>query len=262
MDKFKLYYFIRENDKINEMNYLRFHKKTLGIKYEDSNNLDRFEYIIFNYSKMNDENKKKIDTLFSKYDKSHIYFTFIKAITKMSCTKKVPNDLEKYFNINTIKESFVQLGLSKEIKRNEKGAYEIILPNEDTIIFKGMIDDQKFLQGLEGHCHSYSDGALDHTYKYIDDVYICTGMFKDIFGNNLYHSIIVEDGIARDYVSNIDMPLEDYIKLFNFKILNMQNKISYKAQVNELNSSDKSFRESHILDPLKITVYNKKMKRK
>lgn len=260
MDKYKLYYFIKENNKLNKIKYNRFYKKTLAIKYEDKNKLDRFEYIIFNYSKMNNENKLKIDKLFSNHEKSFLYFIFIKAITKMSCDKKIYNTLENYYNIDTIKKSFVEMGLIKEIYKNEKGIYEITLPNNDIIIFRGIIDDQKYLEDLNGHCHLYCNDILDYDYKYSDDVCICTGIFKDIYGNNFHHSIIIEKGIARDFVSNIDMPFEDYVNLFNFKIINIQNKISYKAEINKLNSGDKQFRESKILEPLKIAVYNKKMK--
>lgn len=91
-----------------------------------------------------------------------------------------------------------------------------------------------------------------------NDVIICTGIIKSLFGHKMYHTIIVDQGNAMDFVNNIQMPLEDYINIFDFDIINMQDKISFFATINMLNNNDIEFRDSNLNEPLKCTL-NKQM---
>ena len=103
---------------------------------------------------------------------------------------------------------------------------------------------------------------LNHDiYKNNNDVIICTGIIKSLFGREMYHTIIVDQGNAMDFVNNIQMPLEDYINIFDFDIINMQDKISFFATLNMLNHDDIEFKDSNLSEPL-MCALNKQMYKK
>ena len=144
-------------------------------------------------------------------------------------------------------------------QKDDNNILELVLPNNDVVMINPCIINQNLLDKISGECHNFSRFMLNHDiYKNNNDVIICTGIIKSLFGHKMYHTIIVDQGNAMDFVNNIQMPLEDYINIFEFDIINMQDKISFFATVNMLNHDDIEFRDSNLNEPLKCTL-NKQM---
>lgn len=218
-------------------------------------------YMILNLSKYDYKVKSHIKKLISKCGASFIYMSYIKAINYLSCEIKSENSLDILFESKTIENSFIESGLVKKIshKKDDNNTLELVLPNNDVVMINPCIINQNFLNKISGECHNFSKFMLNHDiYKNNNDVIICTGIIKSLFGHKMYHTIIVDQGNAMDFVNNIQMPLEDYINIFDFDIINMQDKISFFATINMLNHDDIEFRDSNLNEPLKCTL-NKQM---
>lgn len=224
----------------------------------------KYLYMIFNLSKYDYEVKNNIKKLISKCDKSFIYMIYIEAINYLLCKVKSKNSVNILFDLKTIEDSFIETGLVKKISHEKDYNYklELVLPNNDVVMVKPCIINQNEIDNISDECHNFSRFMLNYdVYKNNYDVMICTGFIKSLFGRKLYHTIIVDQGIAMDFVNNIQMPLEDYINIFDFDIINMQDKISFFATLNMLNYDDIEFKDSNLSEPLKCAL-NKQMNEK
>lgn len=233
--------------KVNDKNYKAYGKNYL--------------YKILNLSKYDNKVKSHIKKLVSKCDTSFLYMSYIEAINYLLCEVKSKNSINILFNLKTIENSFIESGLVKKIshKKDDNNILELVLPNNDVVMINPCIINQNLLDKISGECHNFSRFMLNHDiYKNNNDVIICTGIIKSLFGHKMYHTIIVDQGNAMDFVNNIQMPLEDYINIFDFDIINMQDKISFFATINMLNHDDIKFRDSNLNEPLKCTL-NKQM---
>lgn len=220
-----------------------------------------YSYKILNLSKYDYEVKKHIKKLISKCDTSFLYMSYIEVINYLLCEVKSKNSINILFDLKTIENSFIESGLVKKIthKKDDNNILELVLPNNDAVVINPCIINQNLLDKISGECHNFSRFMLNHDiYKNNNDVIICTGIIKSLFGREMYHTIIVDQGNAMDFVNNIQMPLEDYINIFDFDIINMQDKISFFATVNMLNHDEIEFRDSNLNEPLKCTL-NKQM---
>lgn len=220
-----------------------------------------YSYKILNLSKYDYEVKKHIKKLISKCDTSFLYMSYIEVINYLLCEVKSKNSINILFDLKTIENSFIESGLVKKIthKKDDNNILELVLPNNDVVVINPCIINQNLLDKISGECHNFSNFMLNHDiYKNNNDVMICTGIIKSLFGREMYHTIIVDQGNAMDFVNNIQMPLEDYINIFDFDIINMQDKISFFATVNMLNHDEIEFRDSNLNEPLKCTL-NKQM---
>ncbi len=230
-------------------------------KLKNKGNDKNYLYMILNLSKYDYKVKNHIKKLISKCYTSFIYMSFIDLINYLSCEIKSENSLDILFEPKTIENSFIESGLVKKIshKKDDNQTLELVLPNNDVVVVNPCIIDQNFLNEISGECHNFSRFILnDDIYENNDDVMICTGIIPSLFGHKIYHTIIVDQGNAMDFVNNIQMPLEDYINMFNFDIINMQDKISFFSTINMLNHDDIEFRDSNLSEPLKCAL-NKQM---
>ena len=236
--------------KVNDKNYKAYGKNYL--------------YKILNLSKYDNKVKNNIKRLISKCDKSFLYLSYIKAINYLLCKVKSENSINLLFNLKTIEDSFIETGLVKKIshKKDDNYKLELVLPNNDVVMVDTCIINQNVLDKISGECHNFSIFMLNHdVYKNNYDVMICTGFIKHIFGCKMYHTVIVHQGNAMDFVNNIQMPLEDYINIFDFDIINMQDKISFFATLSMLNHDDIEFKDSNLSEPL-MCALNKQMYKK
>lgn len=267
MNKYDKFYNKNENKTKLTFDELLMQLMTCKIKANDKNYKaagKNYVYKILNLSKYDCEVKNNIKKLISKCDKSFLYMSYIEVINYLLCEVKSENSINILFNLKTIEDSFIESGLVKKIshKKDNDIILELVLPNDDVVMVNSCVASQNLLENISGECHNFSRFVLNYDmYKNNYDVMICTGTIKHIFGRKMYHTVIVDQGIVRDFVSNIQMPLEDYINMFDFDIINMQDKISFFATINRLNHDDIEFKDSDLNEPLKCTL-NKQMNEK
>ncbi len=267
MNKYNKFYNKNENKTKLIFDELLMQFMMSKIKANDKNyKVDGKNYVykILNLSKYDCEVKNNIKKLISKCNISFIYMCYINAINYLSCKIKNENSFNKSFDLKTIENSFIESGLVKEIlhKKDNDTVLELILPNNDVVMVDSCAVSQNLIDYICDDCHNFSRSMLNYDmYKNNYDVMICTGIIKHIFGRKMYHTVIVDQGNVKDFANNIKMPLEDYINLFGFNIINMQDKISFFATVNKLNHDDIEFKDSDLNEPLKCTL-NKQMNEK
>lgn len=265
MNKYRKYYKKKENKVRLFLDDIKSSMALLPFSINEKDRLGTFDYFTFNLSSLDNSTKNSVMKMINKYNTSFLYLFYIKTIAFMKAEIKSKNKvIYDYYDLDTVEKSFIESGLAKEIKQkeNDESVFEVVLPNDETVIIGLIFKNQNILEDIMENCHSFCNYMLDYElYKNNDDVMICTGIMKYMFDHDMYHTIIVEDGIARDFTNNIQMPLEDYINLFDFKIVNLQDKISYKAMVNRLNKEDVKFKDSHLHEPLRVAIH-KQMNKK
>lgn len=229
-------------------------------KYNISPQANALEYSLFNLCKM-DKNYIKWykENVINNHNKTYFYLKFIYLLNYLSCEDKENKIFNEIYDIEKTKRSFIASGLIDGINNTDK-SFEIYLSNNTNLEFSRLTNSQKEISDANGYCHHVSELIVNN--KTLENLSFCTGKYKDLFGYKHYHTFLVKNGLALDAANNLAINFEKYIDLLNFEIILIKDSNEALEEIKYLDSNDKNFKKSNMVDILKLAVRNENKKRK
>lgn len=217
---------------------------------EDLDNNLMLSILIDKFPKFSDEMQQYLkNKIISKLNKNFL----LKQYIVYTCDYLLSGEIKKANNILC---SLNSIGYIKkyEIEENyDRYMVRLTMPDDSIVKFSNVPLEKEIMDAYKTNCHEVTSFFVRNQGKE-EKQFVVVALEKNILFGKHYHSFYVENDLILDMAHNVIMSWENYKKIFGSEILVYEKASDVIKNIDKLESSDKVFRDSNLLDLLKYGI--------